>query len=409
MHTSLLLAAALTSAQTDASLSDRGREWLRSLPPEWTRPLPDPGPRNGWRLARTSVLLGKTMPGSAEFSSLALAPAWGPPERAKARGLLRGAGPWIKLGLAAAASPSIVFPAEPLQVLRPALLTLRDAHAALLLRARAQMVEKKPWSEDARAAVALSTKLLRGSSTVGDYMAAGTFQIASYRLLALAEGSDRSLAAEVARTSSVPSPQMAMARALPVLAADMLDRTIWPPAAAAVWTKMGRSKAEKFRDHPRPYSRRATAEAFKGIMTRFLRPIRQGEDALDHLQRAADSLGLNMTDRMMGDYIRGPLTQESETGAIRLAMLETSNPMGKLALLKVVSRVALPTVSERTARVARDAVIFRGSRPGTPLPTDAFSKQPFRISRERRVMWSVGSNRVDDGGDARKDLVFHLP
>ena len=48
------------------------------------------------------------------------------------------------------------------------------------------------------------------------------------------------------------------------------------------------------------------------------------------------------------------------------------------------------------------------------IPSDAFDGQPLRYSREQRKLWSVGSNRVDDGGvdrDAQRnklDNVFEL-
>ncbi|MBX3734160.1 MAG: hypothetical protein KF791_16405 [Verrucomicrobiae bacterium] len=48
------------------------------------------------------------------------------------------------------------------------------------------------------------------------------------------------------------------------------------------------------------------------------------------------------------------------------------------------------------------------------LPRDAFDGEPLRYSRERRCIWSVGPNRVDDGGIARNaakeilDDVFEL-
>ena len=44
-------------------------------------------------------------------------------------------------------------------------------------------------------------------------------------------------------------------------------------------------------------------------------------------------------------------------------------------------------------------------------PVDLFSMQPLRYSREKGMLWSVGKNELDDGGDAkeRRDIVIRLP
>ena len=43
------------------------------------------------------------------------------------------------------------------------------------------------------------------------------------------------------------------------------------------------------------------------------------------------------------------------------------------------------------------------------VPKDFFADKPIRYSREKRTLWSVGSDSLDDGGDARKDIVLRLP
>jgi hypothetical protein len=49
------------------------------------------------------------------------------------------------------------------------------------------------------------------------------------------------------------------------------------------------------------------------------------------------------------------------------------------------------------------------------IPLDAFSGKPILYSRERRVVWSVGENGVDDGGKISKshwyadDAVWQIP
>lgn len=43
------------------------------------------------------------------------------------------------------------------------------------------------------------------------------------------------------------------------------------------------------------------------------------------------------------------------------------------------------------------------------IPVDLFDGQPVRYSAERRLLWSVSENGVDDDGDKKKDRVFALP
>ena len=43
------------------------------------------------------------------------------------------------------------------------------------------------------------------------------------------------------------------------------------------------------------------------------------------------------------------------------------------------------------------------------LPVDLFSDKPVHYSREKGILWSVGPDEVDDGGDPQKDLVVPLP
>lgn len=41
-------------------------------------------------------------------------------------------------------------------------------------------------------------------------------------------------------------------------------------------------------------------------------------------------------------------------------------------------------------------------------PVDLFSMQPLLYSRENAMLWSVGKNELDDGGDAKEDIVIRL-
>jgi hypothetical protein len=43
------------------------------------------------------------------------------------------------------------------------------------------------------------------------------------------------------------------------------------------------------------------------------------------------------------------------------------------------------------------------------LPVDFFSGNPLLYSSERRCLWSIGSDEVDNGGDKKADIFFQLP
>ena len=43
------------------------------------------------------------------------------------------------------------------------------------------------------------------------------------------------------------------------------------------------------------------------------------------------------------------------------------------------------------------------------VPSDLFSGKPLLYSSERRCLWSIGSDEVDNGGDKKADIIFQLP
>ena len=42
-------------------------------------------------------------------------------------------------------------------------------------------------------------------------------------------------------------------------------------------------------------------------------------------------------------------------------------------------------------------------------PIDFFTGKPILYSQEKGLLWSVGPDGKDDGGDAKKDFVIKLP
>ena len=85
-----------------------------------------------------------------------------------------------------------------------------------------------------------------------------------------------------------------------------------------------------------------------------------------------------------------------------------------LILLATLARASEPELAHRQPDAAPTVV-----EPGSwiqvvallQLPIDLFSMRPLRYSREKGMLWSVGANELDDGGDdnKRRDIVIRLP
>ncbi len=119
-----------------------------------------------------------------------------------------------------------------------------------------------------------------------------------------------------------------------------------------------------------------------------------------------------------------PLTKQAVERA-RVAYLKIENPIGRIfhCSTNLITRNATKVFRYRTEREAIRAtlaiLIFerrKGQLPATlsdlveekilhSLPNDPFADAPLFYSRENRIVWSVGENGVNDGGD--KDQEFH--
>jgi hypothetical protein len=81
-----------------------------------------------------------------------------------------------------------------------------------------------------------------------------------------------------------------------------------------------------------------------------------------------------------------------------------SDRMGRARREAVRALVAIRLFADRRGRLpdALDELVAEGILPAVPL--DPFTDRPLRYSKERKVVWSVGPDEVDDGGAIDPDL-----
>jgi hypothetical protein len=125
----------------------------------------------------------------------------------------------------------------------------------------------------------------------------------------------------------------------------------------------------------------------------------------------------------------------AEERAQRAKLRRIENPLGKQIVASPISADMTETsLHRRTRRSATRTIIAleiyrqrHGRLPATleslvdagivkKLPLDPASLESLRYDRERKLLWGIGPDRVDDGGDDRsedlfapkKDIVFHI-
>jgi hypothetical protein len=71
--------------------------------------------------------------------------------------------------------------------------------------------------------------------------------------------------------------------------------------------------------------------------------------------------------------------------------------------------IALRILERETGELPESLEAIRSHQLTSDLPEDLFSGKPVLYSREKRILWSVGPDGKDDGGDEQKDFVVKLP
>lgn len=190
--------------------------------------------------------------------------------------------------------------------------------------------------------------------------------------------------------------------------------------------------------HPRPFRKRETVEVYAGIMQELIEnlKVRWPDRTLRRLQELQEACQAWPPETLpeggslilaLGDM--KPLSRAKIRRA-RERLKETENPLGKHAIaltlhthdMMVRSRYETSAHLEATRivlalRIAStpkqglpgtiEALVEAGTLPGLPL--DPFSGKPFLYSKRRRLLWSVGEDGKDQGGDEEKDLVWRIP
>jgi len=71
--------------------------------------------------------------------------------------------------------------------------------------------------------------------------------------------------------------------------------------------------------------------------------------------------------------------------------------------------IALRILERETGELPESLEAIRSHSLTSDIPEDLFSGKPVLYSRAKRMVWSVGPDGKDDGGDEKKDLVVKLP
>ena len=172
--------------------------------------------------------------------------------------------------------------------------------------------------------------------------------------------------------------------------------------------------SDVLRDHPRPYdlpeTLRRASQVYAVVLKDMAKPFAQRHPTAPLVEPLYSDLP---------DYTReedAPKPTKRQVEEMRLALRKVRNPVGKalisnlLPVYDVAQRVDLGSLAERRAtRFLLQRIIDPAAKP----PLDPFGSGPLRVDERRRVLWSVGSNGVDDGvtgpvGKKRKDIVWRL-
>lgn len=192
--------------------------------------------------------------------------------------------------------------------------------------------------------------------------------------------------------------------------------------------------------HPKPFDDNAEIEKsirhYRIYRTNSLGPWteRNGEVELDH---ANDQTNLMEDIAPLMELVKDeplPLSRQAVQKA-RAAYLEVDNPVGRIFDTSVIGFVAsdLKVCQVRTEREATRTclalIIFERRKGKLPValvdlvqekllpavPLDPFCREPLHYSREKRKIWSVSDDGVDDHGESgktrwyEKDAVWQIP
>ena len=197
--------------------------------------------------------------------------------------------------------------------------------------------------------------------------------------------------------------------------------------------------------HPRPFEWAAMVKLSSDSLVEFLKGLqRPWPEAISELEAKADKLRQEvgklepLLDFMAHALGEKPLSlSDRELRLERKRLKSVKDPLGKTGELSVIRGYLMCSRAEAGYQSERNALaILLGARlyalrhqklPSTlqtlvdeniipAAPIDPFSGKPLHYDHERSIVWSVGKNGVDDGGDgdpndiiAGKDWVWKIP
>lgn len=215
---------------------------------------------------------------------------------------------------------------------------------------------------------------------------------------------------------------------LPIL--DGIDK---PDAFKGPYGRLGRW----FSEHPGLLDKPATVKLAGGYLSRLMRSAkgtwRERDKSIGHdMEASVVKEGADLLARWFPSVfnLKGQPPSDEELAAVAETLSKVDNAFGQISTQAFVRPVSMTLESAFRARAEREATravagirlyaLRKGRRPATLralvdegilpcLPEDAFSGGPLLYSDEKRLIWSVGPDEVDDGGNEEKDCGWIVP
>lgn len=392
-------------------------------PPEWFTTSNVPESENMWPLLESSPLAGQPLQEENQIRRLVVDPAWSAEQVKLAKDILNSNKERMNLFEALAKKKGIQAP--PFQA---GIWDENESQRKLLwdLVPIAALSAQLAQSEgDAQRWLSRCRQMLEVGRVVGGHpvdlwqMTGNRMMTESYKLLLRAKTPEqRRAAAEVAEEFEPQSPIRATVRTAAQQAAWPLhEYAAKPKTPQAGHPQVALAIARAAERHPRAFNPKramaASVEALKAISDLPAVPPGSSNPLIARLKDLRGPLPVWLDPVSSTAPAPGPEKVEE----LRQAMAKMENPLGRLAASAVLESAIVPSESDRTPRAYRAAMIaIAKGIPASP-PIDPFSGRPMKIDPKRKIMWSVGRNKVDDGGKgepgrvggADVDIVFTLP
>lgn len=406
-----------TSPVTEAEL-------LRMAPREWLTIKEVPEAENMWNVLAESPLAGQKPEAEKETISLLRTPTWTKAQLKRAEEILASNKEWLALGEELGTKSGLGLPSPKSHnwtELDPKtdFLTLINMMCALEISAARVQGNTAKWASLSRKQLRIQQIIARDAPTALWHIRGARMMEGTFRLLLRAETPEqRALAGQIAKDFEVPSPVPATVQAaVREMAHILVDLNRSPRAGLAMNEELDRTMKSALEGHPKRIDAREA--------------MRKGVEALRPYSRTKYVSTEDKPPLVTGLMsLRGPLPIWVQPGAekvepitpemaqqLRKAFRSMDNPVGMVGASFSVGGILEPSMIDRLPRTLRAMILALEDGKPEPLPQDPFGRGPLKIDRERKLIWSVGTNGFDDGGKGNPlrptrtdpDLVVRFP